>query len=168
MFEDIQVQKNIFLNLFTEIANQFPQSILIQAYKNSKGTKVSQGINLENCPYQVLDICRDFDSNSGFNIRILNWWGHGLYILVQFGKITAEKQLKRINDKFKKFYVGLASDAFDYPAVFISDHLLSTVNLDEHIRKFGHLLIFDKITYSESINVIKFELLEKIKFILDK
>ena len=168
LFENIQAQKNIFLNLFTEIANQFPQSILIQAHKNSKGTKVSQGINLENCPYQVLDIFRDFDRNSGFNIRILNWWGHGLYILVQFGKNTVEKHLKYINVKFKRFHVGLALDVFDYPEVFTSNHLLNSVNVNEHIEQFGHLLIFDKIAYNQSIENLKFELLEKIKFILDK
>ncbi|MCH7415552.1 hypothetical protein MM213_18770 [Belliella sp. R4-6] len=168
LFEDIQAQKNIFLNLFTEIANQFSQSILIQAFVNSKGTKVSQGINLENCPYQVLDIFRDFDRNNGYNIRILNWWGHGLYILIQFGKNTAENHKTDIEIKFKEFNVGLASNAYDYKEILSSNQTLDSINLINHIKEFDGLLIFNKIPYNQSVENLKFDLLEKIKFILDK
>jgi hypothetical protein len=91
LFQKIKEQSNLIEDLFHGLANDFPQSELLQLYANSKGTKISKGYNLENAPYQVLDLIRDFDRESGFNIRVLNWWGHGLYIFVYFGRFTYEK-----------------------------------------------------------------------------
>jgi hypothetical protein len=78
IFDQIQVQKSIFIEIFTELANQYPQSKLTKFHSNARGVKVSHGINLDQYPYQVLDIFRDFDLNSGLNVRVLNWMGHGL------------------------------------------------------------------------------------------
>jgi hypothetical protein len=97
LFQKIKEQSNLFEELFNELANEFPQKILLKFHGNSKGTKISKGFNLENSPYQVLDLVRDFDDLSGFNIRILNWWGHGLYIFVYLGSGTSEKHPELIS-----------------------------------------------------------------------
>lgn len=96
LFQKIKEQSDLAENLFNTLANDFPQKELLKIHKNSKGTKISKGYNLENAPYQVLDLVRDFDDQTGFNIRILNWWGNGLFIFVYFGALTFEKNLGSI------------------------------------------------------------------------
>src|SRR5690606_14720249 len=54
-------------------------------HPQSQGIKISKGNELQHCPYQVLDLIRDFDKHMGFNIRVMNWWGRGLFIFVFLG-----------------------------------------------------------------------------------
>lgn len=85
LFKKIKEQSDLIASLFSDLANEFPQKELKKFHQNSKGTKISKGYNLENKPYQVLDLVRDFDDQTGFNIRILNWWGNGLFIFIYYG-----------------------------------------------------------------------------------
>ena len=100
IFIEIHNTKKLFVNLFTDLANELENEYLTSIYKASKGVKVSQGNELAKCPYQVLDIFRNFDKDNGHNIRILNWWGHGLFVFVYFGK---ELALDNIAQGFSPF-----------------------------------------------------------------
>ncbi|MFD2033783.1 hypothetical protein ACFSKL_03220 [Belliella marina] len=168
LFQKIQAQKTLFINLFSEISNHIPQSLLLHIHYNAKGNKVSQGANLKNCPYQVLDIIRDFDQNTGHNIRILNWWGHGLYIIHQYGKLNLQENWNSIKVKYMNHYVGLSQDPYNYGEILNSETKLEVLDLELHSHEFRQLILFDKIPYTRSIEEQKEILLKKIKFILDK
>ncbi len=75
-----------FWELLGKVGDQIEQQDLLKIHARSKGKKLSQGSDLMGLPYQVLDIVRDFDLASGLNIRVLNWYGKGLYLLVLLGK----------------------------------------------------------------------------------
>lgn len=167
-FEKIQVQKSIFIELFTEIANLFPQSKLAQLHPQAKGSKVSQGINLGNCPYQVLDIFRDFDLKTGLNIRILNWWGHGLYMLIQFGKEAAISNKSFILNNLSEYNVGNSFDAFDYKTILASKNKLTQNEFNNHLERFSALVLYREIKYQTSQIKQKQVLLDNINLILDK
>lgn len=167
-FEKIQFQKAIFIELFTEIANQYPQSKLIKLHPEAKGSKVSKGINLDNCPYQVLDIIRVFDMEKAFNIRVLNWWGHGLYILIQFGREIAVLNERLIFERISEFSVAFSKDPFDYKTILTSKDRLLKNNFEDHLDKFSCLVLFKEIAYQTTITKQKEILLENINLILDK
>ncbi|GAB2608436.1 hypothetical protein [Belliella aquatica] len=167
-FDKIQEQKSIFIGIFTEIANHYPQSKLSNFHSNARGVKVSQGINLDHCPYQVLDIFRDFDLKSGFNVRILNWMGHGLYIFLQFGREFAVTNEKLIFERLSEFYSGISTDPFDYKTIIKSKESLKKENLKDHLNKFSFLVLYKEIQYETSLNDQKEVLLENINLILDK
>lgn len=86
LFEDIHLLKSFFIDLFSDLANEIPLDQLSQAHAASQGVKISKGNELAHCPYQVLDLVRDFDSKTGFNIRLLNWWGRGMFVIVFTGR----------------------------------------------------------------------------------
>lgn len=167
-FEKIQVQKSIFIEIFTELANQYPQSKLIQIHTNARGVKVSQGINLDQCPYQVLDIFRDFDPKSGLNVRILNWMGHGLYVFIQFGREIALKKKKLIFERLLEFQYGISSDPFDYKTILKSKESLKTEGFKEHLNLFSPLVLFKEIKYETKVNKQAEILLKNINLIFDK
>lgn len=78
--------KLIFHELLGELGNEFSNQTLQDLHFPSRGKKVTQGNDLIGLPYQVLDLIRDFDFDHGLNIRILNWFGKGIYLFVLFGK----------------------------------------------------------------------------------
>ncbi len=75
-----------FLALFEQLGNSFTNAELAQFFSNSKGKKISKGNQLQGYPYLVLDLIRDFDLDSGCSIRLVSWFGHGLFCCVFFGK----------------------------------------------------------------------------------
>jgi hypothetical protein len=167
-FDKIQIQKSIFIKIFTELANQYPQSKLTKFHSTARGVKVSQGINLDYCPYQVLDIFRDFDPKSGLNVRILNWMGHGLYLFVQFGREIAVKNEELIFERLSGFHFGISADPFDYKKIITSKESLKKEKLQEHLNKFSSLVLFKELKYETCLNDQKEVLLENINLILDK
>jgi hypothetical protein len=78
--------KTDFLNLFEKLGNSVTHEELTCFFSNSKGKKISKGNQLLGFPYLVLDLIRDFDLDSGCNIRFVSWFGHGLYCCVFLGK----------------------------------------------------------------------------------
>jgi hypothetical protein len=78
--------KTDFLNLFEQLGNSVTHEELTCFFSNSKGKKISKGNHLLGFPYLVLDLIRDFDLDSGCNIRFVSWFGHGLYCCVFLGK----------------------------------------------------------------------------------
>jgi hypothetical protein len=75
-----------FLNLFEELGNSVTNEELVHFFPNSKGKKISKGNQLQGFPYFVLDLIRDFDLECGCNIRLVSWFGNGLYCCVFIGK----------------------------------------------------------------------------------
>ncbi|AFL84826.1 hypothetical protein Belba_2261 [Belliella baltica DSM 15883] len=167
-FEKIQIQKSIFIKIFTEIANLFPQSKLEEIHKRAKGSKVSNGMNLENCPYQVLDLIRDFDATKGYNIRILNWWGHGLYIFIQFGREIITLYENTIFENLSEFHIGTFLDPFDYKSIITTKKKLTKTNFKNCLKDSQTVILHKKISYLSSQARLQEVLLENINLILDK
>ena len=78
--------KTDFLDLFEQLGNSVRNEELTHFFSNSKGKKISKGNQLLGFPYLVLDLIRDFDLETGCNIRFVSWFGHGLYCCVFLGK----------------------------------------------------------------------------------
>src|SRR5690606_19496636 len=75
LFEEIHHLKSYFIRLFSDLANEISLDYLQVLHPQSQGIKISKGNELQHCPYQVLDLIRDFDIHMGLNIRVMNWWG---------------------------------------------------------------------------------------------
>ena len=78
--------KTDFLDLFEQLGNSVTNEELTHFFSKSKGKKISKGNQLLGFPYLVLDLIREFDLDSGCNIRFVSWFGHGLYCCVFIGK----------------------------------------------------------------------------------
>lgn len=167
-FDKIQEQKSVFIELLTEIANCYPQHKLVKIHPLSKGTKVSQGVNLDNCPYQVLDIFRDFDVKSGLNIRILNWWGHGLYVFFQFGREIAILNEDLIFERLLGFSTSTSADPFDYKTILMFNKSLIKEEFENDLNKFSPFVLYKEIAYQKTPREQTKVLLENINLILDK
>ena len=75
-----------FWDILAEVGNSIDSANLIKIHPANRGIKLSKGNDLSGYPYQVLDLIRDFDLSTGLNIRLLNWFGHGLFMFVLLGK----------------------------------------------------------------------------------
>lgn len=80
--------KKQFWELLGNLGDRFPQQDLLLVHPTSKGKKLSQGQDLGGLPYQVLDLIRDFDWDHGLNIRLLHWFGKGIFLFLLAGKKT--------------------------------------------------------------------------------
>ncbi|MCM0041648.1 MAG: hypothetical protein NBV61_02660 [Algoriphagus sp.] len=102
-----------FLDLFEQLGNSVTNAELTHFFPNSKGKKISKGNQLQGFPYFVLDLIRDFKLDSGCNIRLVSWFGHGLFCCVFFGK-----NLKFPPEPFLKggYQLGDPNTPWDLPA----------------------------------------------------
>jgi len=109
--------KGAFWDLFSEIGNTTVANEICQAHSPSKGVKLTKGNDLLGFPYHVLDLIRDFNTETGLNIRLLNWFGHGLFLFVLFGK---NHPLAK-SDFFSKvgFFYALSPSPWDYPELLL-------------------------------------------------
>jgi hypothetical protein len=167
LFLKIREQSDLITDLFNNLANEFQQEDLLKFHGDSKGTKISKGYNLANSPYQVLDLVRDFDGSSGFNIRVLNWWGHGLFIFVYYGSATA--------DKYKQATLRLEATYLDcnHPSPWAYGQILTNQRRDRKpdthikVKKTGFLQFFKQIMpdpeFTKTYEVVK----KEIRFVLD-
>ncbi|WP_209330322.1 hypothetical protein [Lunatimonas salinarum] len=85
LFEEIHRFKSLYEDILSGVANRVMVNARNQGWKGFRGCKISKGNELVHCPYQVLDIGRDFDAKSGLNIRILHWWGRGTFVFLFVG-----------------------------------------------------------------------------------
>lgn len=106
--------KEGFWSILGNISNSIPEGTLTQIHPKHKGKKLSKGNDLKGFPYQVLDLIRDFELARGINIRVLNWFGNGLFIFVLIGKQNnhASKHQDFIFDEYK---LGLTPSPWSYP-----------------------------------------------------
>ncbi|MHA7129082.1 hypothetical protein [Algoriphagus namhaensis] len=118
-FERQNRLKSQFWTLFSNLGNEYPHEKVRGIHSGAKGAKLSQGNNLVGLPYQVLDIGRDFDPDSGLNVRLLNWFSRGVYLLVYLGKFKSPSSGSALLDL--GFILSQVSDPFDYPGMFEQD-----------------------------------------------
>ena len=156
VFVSIHETKRQFKELFIEISNGLENRKLKDIYPNNKGVKVSMGNELQKCPYQVLDIFRDFDKKRGHNIRVLNWWGHGLYLFVFFGKELAKETIEA-QDYFRKggFSLAIGSSPWDYAKMINLPFKQDEVNIGDHLLKFGYLQWYKEIELESDLDKLK-------------
>lgn len=104
--------KTQFISVLMDVGNSFTVDEFSKISSRNRGIKLSKGNDLVGFPYQALDLIRDFDSKNGANIRILNWFGNGLYITVLLGN----ERKNPINEFLEcGFYFGLSENLWDYP-----------------------------------------------------
>lgn len=85
LFDEIHRYKSLYEDILYGVANRLMATGEAKELPGFRGCKVSKGNELEHCPYQVLDVGRDFDPESGFNIRVLHWWGRGTFVFLFIG-----------------------------------------------------------------------------------
>ena len=119
-----------FLQLFEQVGNSFSNEELTAFYSNSRGKKISKGNQLAGFPYLVLDLIRNFDLQAGCNIRLVSWFGHGLYCFLFFG------ERKRYPDTFfltAGFKWGDPKNPWDVASqVALLEKSSSTSTMEEH------------------------------------
>ncbi|MBD3627006.1 hypothetical protein [Cyclobacterium sp.] len=152
LFEKISEAKKRFVHIFAEVANQISVDSLSKAHQKHRGIKISKGNELQHCPYQVLDVLRDFDISRGCNIRILHWWGRGLFVLLFFGKnhacLSDSKKLidwARLHD-----YQICLSDLWAYGKIIDEKKIqeseyFSPEKFSAHLTNFSHLQLIKAI-----------------------
>ncbi len=124
-----------FWDLLGKVGDQFSQEDLLQIHPQSKGKKLSQGNDLMGLPYQVLDIYRDFDYVKGLNIRLLNWYGQGVFILVLLGKDKfLQKDLASLS--FKKCFW---ESPFEYEKLLEEAHSTNQMSATSFIQWYKRL-----------------------------
>ncbi|MDI1322916.1 MAG: hypothetical protein PSV36_09215 [Algoriphagus sp.] len=118
---------------FWEILGTVGDSVSLEeiskTHPRPKGKKLSRGNDLLGFPYQVLDLIRDFDLSGGLNIRVLNWFGHGMFLFVLIGKKTfSEPSLTFLENNFS---LGLTSSPWDYPELILESNSTSSPSLNQ-------------------------------------
>lgn len=114
-----------FLQVFEGVANSFSNETLSHIHQNSKGKKISKGSDLVGFPYQVLDMIRDFSPASGCDIRILNWFGNGMYLMLIHGSELNFDPNKLLKSGFK---FSLTDSPWDYPELILENRHTSDKN----------------------------------------
>jgi len=167
LFQKIKEQSDVIEHLFVLLSNDFPQNELLKFHPDSKGTKISKGYNLENSPFQVLDFVRDFDKNSGFNIRILNWWGQGLFIFIYYGNVTFAKNSQSIKTLLETFEDCNHPSPWAYGQIIGNQGILSSSYIQADSDKKDFYQIFKKIDLDQEFSKSHAMLKREIRFILD-
>jgi len=118
-----------FWELFSQVGNSIDPQILSKIHLKNKGIKLSKGGDLIGYPYHVLDMIRDFDSDAGLNIRVLNWFGHGMYLFVHFGKFHPYENESYFREN--GFFYCLSPSPWDYPDIILKDSKTANPTLEQ-------------------------------------
>lgn len=104
--------------ILEELGNSISNEELSLIHQLSKGKKISKGNDLLGFPYQVLDLVRDFDPEFGLNIRVLNWFGNGLFLLIYhgLGNNLPPRPLLEMD-----FAFSLTESPWDYPEMILNN-----------------------------------------------
>lgn len=154
-----------FLSLFEDVANSVTNEELKLFFPEAKGKKISKGNQLDGFPYLVLDLVRDFDLDSGCVLRLVSWWGHGLYFCVFFGanlpKVFTEHFLT------EGFSLGITDSPWDLPELILPGN--SSNSLEEiKSRKVGFQLWFKEVKLQPNRESNKLLLEKEIREILKR
>jgi hypothetical protein len=165
LWQNINQQTVLFLELFTEISNNYPQNHLLRKFPTAKGCKVTKGLQLHGYPYQVLDIIRDFDQTKGFNIRILNWWGNGLFIVLLGGTDVAAQIVQASISHLRDYRISYHPAIWDYEKILWmpTEEKQQVQNTKSSTR----IQLFKKIELLENPLELKTALLKEIDRILE-
>lgn len=173
VFEEIHQLKSCFITLFSDLANEISTHELLEVHATSQGIKITKGNELQHCPYQVLDIIRDFDKDKGLNIRIMNWWGRGLFIFVFLGKNNDKaRDTSRFifNMDLSGFMLSRTSSPWDYKNMIDGGSLQAigpALQIDEHLKKLSHIQFVKKLDYPENFLSLKLSLKAHVVQILN-
>lgn len=112
--------KEAFWALFSELGNTATAKNIGRFHSPNKGIKLTKGNDLLGFPYHVLDLIRDFETEYGLNIRILNWFGHGIFLFILLGKnnLLANPDFYRENH----FKYTLTPTPWDYPELILTNN----------------------------------------------
>jgi len=164
LFHRIKEQTDLYIHLFQDLANEFPAQELSLVHSSSKGAKISNGYRLDNCPYQVLDLIRDFSLETAFNIRILNWWGNGLFIFILYGKDTSKKMDASIRRLLKDYFASNQKSPWDYKEI-INDIPSQEIPINDSGSDF--LQVYKKLKAEQDYHKTYSILKKEIRFIFD-
>lgn len=167
IFEEINLQTENFIEIFSELSNAVSIDRLKSIHPNSKGMKISKGNQLSQCPFQVLDLVRDFHPETGFNIRLLNWFGHGMIVLVHYAPITTMRFQKTIEIMSPSFYLGKTSSPWNYNGLIKNLTREEDFDVVGHLSEFSHLQLFRFIKIEECREKTISLLMREIESILD-
>ena len=131
--------KSAFIEVLEEVGNAVPNEKLKNLHSFSRGKKISKGNDLLGYPYVVLDLIRDFDPIRGMNFRVLNWFGHGCYLLLFFGKEKSSPVETLIRENFE---FGLLDHPWDFGQLILAKK--TTQNNLEIVGHQGHFQIWIK------------------------
>jgi hypothetical protein len=155
--------KSDFLGLFEDLANSVTNEELRKFFPEAKGKKISKGNQLAGFPYLVLDLVRDFDLDSGAVIRLVSWWGHGLYFCVFLGANLPKDH----SDYFltEGFALGKTKRPWDLPELILQENN-STCLKEIRSRNVGFQLWFKKVKLKSDRETNKLLLEKEIRKIL--
>ncbi len=153
-----------FWDLFAQVGNELETERLSQIHSKSKGVKLSKGGDLLGYPYQVLDVIRDFDPDKGLNFRVLNWYGHGIYLFVHFGKLHP----KALDDFFleNNFEYCLSTSPWDYPDLILND-LKTNSPTPTKTKSMKYHQWLKKIDLDENSREVKKNILTELKNLME-
>ena len=154
--------KNQFIQLLEAVGNSVSNQELNLFFEQSKGKKISKGNDLLGFPYQVLDLVRVFDYQSGLNIRLLNWFGNGFFVLIFLG----EKVGLNFETLYKSgFSLGMVEDPWDFGALIIENQVISS--LENHsLNQKGFKIWIKKINLESNPEVNRQLVQNEVKKIL--
>jgi len=161
--QDIIPRQNIlkakFWEILAEVGNSVDSEKLTQIHSSSRGAKLSKGNDLKGFPYQVLDLIRDFDLKVGLNIRVLNWFGHGLFLFVLLGKNHPKAPFEELTDHLWAFDQSLTP--WEYPETLLKSASTSTPTANL-LKKSTFYQWHKPIQISGEITDIKSEILDEL------
>ncbi len=140
-----QIQlKQDFWEIMGAAGNSFSLEELKEVHSGSRGIKLSKGNELLGLPYQVLDLIRDFSPSGTLNIRVLNWFGNGIYLFVHGHKTILQHKTPGFIQA--GFMFCLTSSPWDYQEIILrSQHTknpgIETYNGREIIQWYRKLAI---------------------------
>ncbi len=118
-----------FWEILGNVGDSVSLAEISKTHPRPKGKKLSKGNDLLEFPYQVLDLIRDFDLSEGLNIRVLNWFGHGMFLFVFIGKNTfSTPQLHFLKNDFS---LGLTSSPWEYPEMILESNSTRSPDLEQ-------------------------------------
>lgn len=155
--------KATFWDIFSSCANEVSLEELQEIHSKSMGSKLTRGNDLKGFPYQVLDFIRDFDSENGLNIRIINWFGHGLFLFILLGKNHPKKTSPSFFTNNLRF--SLSNSAWDYPDIIVNKNYIKAPTLT-HFDDAELFQWFTPIEITDCLEVTKQVINDKLKTIL--
>lgn len=149
-----------FLEMLADVGNSLDLKKLSEIHDPSRGIKLSKGNDLVGFPYQVLDLIRDFDSDKGLNIRVLNWFGHGLFLFVLLGKNHPKSPFEKLGEH--NWLFDKSPTPWDYPEILLNDASTKTPT-ESDLKKSSFCQWHKEIQSTEDLNDIQVEILDELK-----
>lgn len=153
--------KSRFWTLFGELGDLFSDENLAQIQTDHKGKKLSKGNDLLGFPYHVLDLVRDFDEKKGCNIRLLNWFGHGIFLFVYLSPFKDAEGFQ----KDGSFQLSSTENIFDYAGMILEKKSKAFKSLSK-ISSNGFSVLFKRLEIDEDQSVTLAHLEKEIKKVI--